>query len=71
MAGLFLSGLVLMFLGGRAIFIGPDCSALSPAECALERDILLTVGRRQVLFGGALALLVLALFIYVPPRSDA
>ena len=41
---------------------------MSPAECALERDILLTVGRRQALFGGGLALLGLALFIYVRDR---
>lgn len=61
-AGLFLGGLALLAEGGWALFHGPDCALLSPKECALEREIAVSLGRRQVLFGGGLALLGLSLY---------
>jgi hypothetical protein len=68
-AGLFFSGLVLMGLGAKAIFLGPDCSSLTPPECALEGEILRAIGRRQALVGGAVALLGLGLFAYLRERA--
>ncbi len=62
-AALFISGLALMALGGRSIFVGPDCSGMTATECAFERDILSGIARRQVLVGGALALLGLAAYM--------
>jgi hypothetical protein len=68
-AALFGSGLLLMFLGARSIVTGPDCSGLTPTECALERDIVLGFARRQVLVGGALSLLGLAVFMMTQRRA--
>lgn len=68
MAGLLIGGLALLAWGGRNLLIGPDCGALSPHECALEREISVELGRRQVLFGGALALLGLSLAVLMRVR---
>lgn len=68
-AGLFLGGLLLGGIGAKNILGEPACEGLSPAECALEREISLGMGRRQVLFGGALALMGLALFMLYRQRS--
>jgi hypothetical protein len=67
-AGFFLGGLVLLFVGMRSLVGGPDCGGLTPAECGLEREIVLGLARRQILAGVALALLALASFTYVRDR---
>lgn len=68
-AGLFIGGLVLAGLGARNILVSPDCANLGPQECTLEQEIALEMGRRQVLFGGALALMGLAVFMFARQRS--
>ncbi|MGA9523890.1 MAG: hypothetical protein WBV82_20685 [Myxococcaceae bacterium] len=68
-AALFVSGLALMFVGARSIVTGPDCSGITPTECSFERDILMAFARRQVLVGGALSLLGLALWMLFKRRS--
>lgn len=72
-AGLFLGGVALVALGARAVFGGPDCSGLTPEQCSLEIDIALGMGRTQMIFGSALALLGLAGYLYFRgrPRSGA
>ncbi len=67
--GLVIGGAGLLVWGAVHSVTGPDCTLLSPEECALERQITVSLGRRQVLFGGALALLGLALFLVARSRS--
>lgn len=69
-AGIFLGGLGLLLFGTRAIVMGPDCAALTPEECAFERETLRSLGRYQVLAGGALALMGLSLFVYFRRRGE-
>lgn len=69
LGGLFIGGAALLGWGALQVFGGPDCTQLSPEECALQREIAVTLGRRQVLFGGALALLGIALFLMIRARG--
>lgn len=68
--GLFVGGVALLVWGAVNAFVGPDCAQLTPEECALQREITVMLGRRQVLFGGALALLGLALLLVARARRD-
>ncbi len=68
-----------LVLGGAALAVwglyltvgAPDCAGMSPSECALEREIALAFGRRQTLFGAAMAVLGVALAIYLRSRDAA
>ena len=68
MAGLLIGGLALLGTGAWNLMIGPDCTGRSPHECALARETAVDLGRYQVLFGGALALLGLSLAVVMRVR---
>ncbi len=67
-AGLFLGGLYLLALGGHDIVAGVDCAEIGSQQCALERELAMHVARRQVLTGGALALLAVAFAMWIRAR---
>ncbi len=70
---LIAGGCVLAFTGWRLSVQGPDCAGLSSSECALEREISLGTGRRQTLFGAAMAVLGVALGAFLrlsPPAQN-
>jgi hypothetical protein len=67
--GLWIGGVGLMAVGAVKALRGVDCSALTPEECALDREIAISFGRRQVWVGGALALMGVAVFIWARGRS--
>jgi hypothetical protein len=67
--GLFAGGLMLLAFGARGIFFPPPCSAPDTAQCALEQQLLLSLARRQTLFGGLLALLAVCLFSFYRSRA--
>lgn len=66
--GLFLGGVALVVMGARAVFGLPDCSGLTTEQCSLEIDIAVGMGRTQMIFGSALALLGLAGYLYFRAR---
>lgn len=68
-AGLFFGGVLLVFLGTRALLGLPDCTTMTQEQCALELEIALRMGRMQVMFGLGLALLGLSGFLYFRARS--
>jgi len=67
-AGLFVGGLYLLAIGGKTIAFGVDCAGASLAQCALERELAMPFARRQVLAGGALALLAVAIAMWIRAR---
>jgi hypothetical protein len=67
-AGFFLGGLYLLAVGGRSIAFGVDCAGATPEQCALERELAVQFARRQVLTGGALALLAVAIAMWIRAR---
>ena len=69
--GLFCGGIMLLGFGARGIFFRPACSAPDTAQCALEQELLLSLGRRQTLFGGLLCLLALSGFSLYRQRQRA
>jgi hypothetical protein len=79
-AGLFLGGAYLLFEGGTMILGGFACGGQSEQQCSLDREIARHLARQQVLAGGALALLALAIAMWLrgklnlgsgPPREGA
>jgi hypothetical protein len=70
-AGLILGGFGLVAWGGYQVVGAVDCTGLSAEECALQRELALWLGRRQVMFGGALGLLGLALVLYLRSQAQA
>ncbi len=70
-SGLFLGGLYLLVLGGRAVLVGVDCSGQTSQQCSLEQELATHFARRQVLTGGALALLALAIAMWIRARLGA
>lgn len=68
LAGLLIGGLGLFVLGAYTAIRGIDCTALTPEECALEREIAVSFAWRQVWVGGALALMGLAVFMLARGR---
>lgn len=67
--GLLLGGGLLLVLGLRRLFSPPDCMGLGKPECDLLVQMALEVGRVQLLCGGALVALSLAVFVLLRPRS--
>lgn len=70
-AGLFLGGALLFFLGLRGLFVPPDCGELHELECDLLTQTALEIGRVQLLCGGALVALSLAVLILMRPALRA
>lgn len=62
-AALLLGGMFVLFSGLRASFGGTDCEGLSTTECAFAHETAVTVGRLQILFGGAMIALGIALYV--------
>jgi hypothetical protein len=71
-AGLLLGGLMLLFFGLRGLLVLPDCSHVRKAECDLLTEAAQQVGRTQLLCGGALVALSLAVAVLLrpAPRSE-
>ncbi|XXF79455.1 hypothetical protein P2318_06800 [Myxococcaceae bacterium GXIMD 01537] len=65
--GLFIGGLMLLFLGSRGLLAPPDCSRLSKLECELALKTALEVGRVQLVCGGALVALALSVLVLLRP----
>ena len=68
-AALIVGGLGIFAIGLRGFWKRPDCAQLSPMECSLVTEEARAIGIRQVWFGGALALLGLAVVIWARPRT--
>jgi hypothetical protein len=66
-AGLFIGGLLLVFLGMRGWLVPPDCEGLFKPECELLQDTALHISRVQLLCGGALVALGLAIGVLLRP----
>ncbi len=66
-AGLLLGGGLLLFLGLRGLLVPPDCTQLRKLECDLITETALEVGRVQLLCGGALVALSLAVLVLLRP----
>ena len=62
-AGLLLGGLMLLVLGARGLLFPPDCARLQKLECDFLTETALEIGRVQLLCGGALVALALAVFV--------
>ena len=62
-AALLLGGIFVLFSGLRASFGGTDCEGLSTTECAFAHETAVAVGRLQILFGGAMIALAIALYV--------
>jgi hypothetical protein len=69
-AALLAGGLGIFATGLRTVWKKPDCVQLSPLECTLATEEARAVGTRQVWFGGALALMGLAVVIWARPRTS-
>lgn len=67
-AGLLLGGGLLLFLGLRGLLVPPDCAELRKLECDLLTQTALEIGRVQLLCGGALVALSLAVLVLLRPR---
>lgn len=65
--GLLLGGGLLLFLGLKGLLVVPDCSHLRKAECDLLLETAQQVGRVQLLCGGALVALALAVTVLLRP----
>jgi hypothetical protein len=70
-AGLLLGGGVLLFLGLRGLLVPPDCAGLLTLECDLLTQTALEIGRVQLLCGGALVALSLAVLVLLRPTLRA
>jgi hypothetical protein len=66
--GLLLGGGLLLFHGLRRLLVPPDCAGLRKLECDLLAQTALEIGRLQLLCGGALVALSLAVFVLLRPR---
>ena len=70
LAALALGGLSLMAVGLQGLLAGGDCRGLAVNDCSLELSILRAMGRKQLIFGTALATLAGALaFLKARPGS--
>jgi hypothetical protein len=67
--GLFIGGLYLLWVASRVIFSGVACLDQGPEQCSLEQELALHLARRQALTGGALALLAVAIGIWIRAKS--
>jgi hypothetical protein len=65
--GLFLGGGLLLFLGLRGWLLPPDCEGMLKPECDLATETALHVSRVQLLCGGALVALALAVAVLLRP----
>lgn len=65
--GLLLGGAMLLFLGLKGRLVPPDCSHLGKAECDMIVEAALQVSRVQLLCGGALVALALAVVVLLRP----
>jgi hypothetical protein len=70
--GMLLGGVLLLYLGLKGWLSPPDCTGLLAVECDFLTQATQEMGRRQLLFGGALLALALASFVLMRPyfRSD-
>jgi hypothetical protein len=57
------AGLWLLAVGLHALLTELPCGTWSPEQCALEREVVHSMGRRQTLVGAALGLLSLSLLL--------
>lgn len=67
--GLLIGGVLLLFLGLRRLLAPPDCARLPKLECELLTETALEVGRVQLLCGGALVALALAVLVLLRSAS--
>lgn len=65
--GMLLGGALLLYLGLKAWLSPPDCTGLLSVECEFLAASAREMGRRQLLFGGALLALALASLVLLRP----
>ncbi|MBF5043671.1 hypothetical protein FGE12_14845 [Aggregicoccus sp. 17bor-14] len=68
--GLLGGAMMLAFFALRGL-TGPDCAGLEPIECAAEVELARSLGRLQAASAVALALLSIAVFLWLRKRSPA
>ena len=66
--GMLLGGALLLYLGLKSWFSPPDCTGLLSVECDFLAASAREMGRRQILFGGALLALALASLVLLRPH---
>ncbi|MBX5480530.1 MAG: hypothetical protein IRZ16_01585 [Myxococcaceae bacterium] len=67
-AACVLGGLATVSLGIVRIIRGADCTGLTPSECSLHREIFVGFARRQLIFGAALSLLGVCVWVLTRER---
>jgi hypothetical protein len=67
--GMLGGAVTLMVLALRPFVKGVDCEGLSPAECTLEQDVILSLARMQGLTGLALAMMALAIALVLRAKA--
>jgi hypothetical protein len=70
-AGMVLGGLYLLVAGVRSRLAPPDCTGYSDLECTLLLGAAMEVSRVQILAGGALVALGMALGVLLRPRLSS
>src|SRR4051794_12831130 len=60
---LLLGGGFVLYEGLLGSFGTPDCSNLSPTECSFAHEAAQSIGRLQLIFGGAMVALAIAVFV--------
>ncbi len=70
-SGFLVGGAYLLVQGGQAILSGIDCGRQTEQQCAFDREVAVHLARQQVLVGGALALLAIAIAMWLRASSKA